>query len=93
MKFDRRLHGGQAEKLEEVVLYQVFKSAGVVKVSGPALQSKRLIPGDLDALYVVVVPERLEDTIGEAQAHDRRERLPGEKVVDAEHRRFGEKLV
>ena len=77
-------HGGQAQELEEVVLDQVFEYPGMIEVAGPALQRQGLVPDDLDTLYVVAVPERLEDAVGETQAHDRREWLPGEEVVDAE---------
>src|SRR3954463_14218673 len=87
------LHGGQTEKLEEVVLDHVLESPGGVEVAGPSLQSERLVPNDLDAFYIVVVPEWLQKAPCEAQAHDRRERLPGEEVVDAEHCTLGQRLV
>ena len=88
-----RLHRGQAQELEEVVLDQVLERPGVVEVAGPALQRQRLLPEDLHALYVVAVPQRLEDAVGEAQAHDRGERLPGEEVVDAEDGLLRQELV
>src|SRR5918997_764944 len=88
-----RLHRGQAQELEEVVLDQVLEGPGVVEVAGPALQRQGLLPDDLDAFYEGAVPERLEDAVCEAQTHDRGERLPGEEVVDAEDGLLREKPV
>jgi hypothetical protein len=87
------LHGRQAQKLEEVVLDHVPECPGMIEVASPALQCQGLVPDDFDALYVVAVPQRFEDAVGEAQAHNRWKRLPGEEVVDAEDSFFGEKLV
>ncbi len=56
----------------------------MVEVACPALKRQGLLPDDLHAFYVVAVPKRLEDAVGEAQAHDGRERLPGEEMVDPE---------
>ena len=76
-----------------MVLDQVLEGSGVVEVAGSALQRQGLVPDDLDAFYMVAVPERLEDAVGEAQTHYRGKRLPGEEVVDAEDRLLGEKPV
>ena len=69
----------------------------MVVVAGATLEGERLVEGDLDAVDVVAVPDRLEDPVGEAQAGDVLDRLLLEEVVDpvdrALGRRLGEQLV
>src|SRR5918992_1897942 len=76
-----------------MILDKVLESTSVVEIAGPALQRQGLLPEDLDAFYMVAVPEWLEDTVGEAQANDRGERLQGEEVVYAEDGLLGKELV
>ena len=79
-----RLHGGEAEELEEVVLHHVAQGAGAVVIGPAAFHAESLAGGDLDVIDVAVVPERLEDAVGETQHHDVLRGLLAEEVIDAE---------
>ena len=67
-----------------VVLEDVAEGAGGL-VEGPAaFDADALSAGDLDALDVLVVPERLEDAVAEAEDRDVLHGLFAEVVIDAE---------
>ena len=56
-----------AQHLEQVVLHHVADRAGLVVERAAALHAEVLGHGDLHALDVVAVPERLEEGVGEAE--------------------------
>ena len=77
-----RLHRGGADDLHEVVDDDVAQRAdGVVEVAA-ALDAEVLGQGDLHALDVVPVPDRLQHRVGEAQVEDLLEPHLPEVVVD-----------
>ena len=73
-----------------MVLDHVAGDADAVEVAGPAADADVLGHGDLDVVDVVVVPDRLEQLVGEPQRHQVLHRLLAQVVVDPEHRRRGE---
>ena len=58
------LHGEIAHDLKDVVLDDVADGAGLVVEGTAALDAEVFGHGDLDALDVVAVPERLEEGVG-----------------------------
>ena len=80
---DRRLHRRQTEELEEMILEHVANDARLLVIAGAVLDADGLGDGDLHVVHVAVVPERLEDAVGEAQHEDVLDRLLPEVVVDA----------
>jgi hypothetical protein len=67
-----------------VVLHHVADDAGGVVVGAAvALHPERLGDGDLHAVHVAVVEQRLEDRVAEAEREDVLHRLFPEVVVDA----------
>ena len=89
----RRLHGDEAEHLEQVRDDHVAVGAGLVVEVGPALDGQRLRHVDLDVADVLPVPARLEQPVGEPQGQDVVDRLLAHEVVDAEDLRLVEDLV
>ncbi len=83
---DRLLHGGQRQKLQEVVLDDVACRADAVVVARAAADADVLGHRDLHVVDVVGVPDRLVQLVGEAQREDVLHRLLAEVVVDAEDR-------
>jgi hypothetical protein len=79
-----RLHGDQAQELQDVVLHHVAQRARRVVVAGPALHTERFRDGDLHVVDVRRVPQGLEEGVGEAQCEEVLHRLLAEIVVDAE---------
>ena len=76
-----------------MVLHDVAHRAGVLVVIGALLDAERLGDGDLHVVDVLPVPDRLEDTVREAQHEDVLHGLLAEVVVDAEHLVLAEDLV
>ena len=79
---DRRLHGDQAEDLDEMILDHVPQGPGVVVVGPPVFDPDLLGHGDLHVVDVAPVPDRLEEGIGKAERQDVLHRLLAEVVVD-----------
>ncbi len=80
----RRLHRGQRQHLQHVVLHHVAQRSGAVVVHRARAQPFLLGDGDLDVVDAAVVPEVLEDAVGEPQHHQVLHGLLAEIVVDAE---------
>ena len=78
----RRLHGDQRHHLQQVALDHVGQRAGLVVVAGPVLQGQLLVVDDVDALDVLVAPQRLEQPVGEPQAEQVEDCRAAEEVVD-----------
>src|SRR6185437_10541343 len=81
---DRRLHGDEAQDLQEVVLHHVLEGTHPVVVAGSPLQGQRLLPDDLDLLDVGAVPDRLQHPVGQAGPEQRLHRGHRQEVVDPE---------
>ena len=62
-----RIHGDQAEQLQQVVLHHVAQLPGLVEVAPAAFDADLLGHGDLHVGDVVLVPLGLEEAVGEAQ--------------------------
>ncbi len=78
----RRLHGSQRDELENVVRHHVAQRARFV-VIGPALfDAYRLRHRDLDVVDVAPVPNRLEDSVREAEDQDILDGLFSQVVID-----------
>ena len=80
---DRRLHRGQRQQLEQVVLHHVAQRAGLLVVAAAAFDADRLGHRDLHVVDVAAVPDRLEDAVGEAEDHQVLDGLLAEVVIDA----------
>ena len=79
-----RLHGHEAEELEEVVLHHVTQRAGgVVVATASAFHAEVFGAGDLHVVDVAAVPVRLEERVGKAQHHDVLGGLFAQVMVDA----------
>ena len=79
----RRLHRGQREQLEQVVLHHVAQRAGRVVVAAAPLDADGLGHRDLHVVHVAPVPDRLEDAVGEPEDHQVLDGLLPEVVIDA----------
>ena len=86
----RRLHGDQAEDLEEVILHHVAERAGPLVIAAPSLDPDLLGDGDLHAVDVAAVPERFLHRVGEAEGEDVLHRLLAQIVIDTVDLRLGE---
>ena len=89
----RRLHGDEAEHLEQVRDDHVAVGAGLVVEVGAALDGQRLRHVDLHVGDVRAVPDRLEQAVGEPEGQDVVDRLLAEEVVDPEDLRLVEDRV
>ena len=76
-----------------MVLDHVAGGPDAVVVAGPPTEADILGHGDLHAVDVVAVPNRLVERVGEAQGQNVLHRLFAQVVVDAEHRLLGEDAV
>ena len=90
---DRRLHRHHAQQVHHVVLHDVANRAGPVVVSAPALGAERLGHRDLHVVEVFLVPDRLENAVGEPQDHEVLDGFLAEVVVDAEDLPLGDALA
>ncbi len=84
IEIGRRLHGHQAQQLQHMVLHHVAQGAVIVVIAPAALHPHRLADGDLHVLDGDLVPQRLEQGVGEAQGQEVLDRLLAQIVVDAE---------
>ncbi len=75
-----------------MVLDHVLQRPGGVVVGRPAFQGERLVPDDVHPLDVLVVPEGLEEPVGEAQDHDLLDERVRKEVVHAKDGRGREML-
>ena len=89
----RRLHPDEADQLEEVVLQDVARRAGLLVERAPVLDAHRLGHGDLDVVHVAPVPDRLEEAVPKAEDHQVADGLLAEVVVDAVDLRLAEDLA
>ena len=84
----RRLHGGQGQKLQHVVLHHVAQRAGLVVEPEPPFHAHGLGDGDLHMVDAAGVPQRLEEGVGEPQGDQVLDRLLAQVVVDPERPAF-----
>ena len=83
-------HGDEAEELEEMILDHIAEGASAFVVGATGFDAEGFGGGDLDMIDVAVIPEGLEDFVGEAEDHDILGGLFAEEMVDAEGLAFGE---
>jgi hypothetical protein len=76
-----------------MVLDDVTDDAGLLVESRPVLDADRLADRDLDMVDVGVVPDGLEDRVGEAEREDVLDGLLAQVVVDAEDLALRERPV
>jgi hypothetical protein len=84
------LHGEQRHHLQQVILHDVTDRPRLIVEPAAALDAEALRHGDLDALDVVPVPNRLQEGIGKAKEEEILHRLLAEVMVDAKDRCLGE---
>jgi hypothetical protein len=84
VEVDRRLHRGQRNELQEVVLEDVARRTRLLVERCAAFDAHRLGDGDLHMVDVEARPERLEDPVREPQREHVLHGLLAEVVVDAE---------
>ena len=87
---DGRLHRDEAQQVHYVVLYDVAERPGLFVICAAALDADLLGHRDLHVIDVLLVPDRLEDAVGEPQHEQVLHRLLAEVVVDAEDLVLGE---
>ena len=87
------LHGGRRDDLHEVVDHDVAQRANGVVEMAAVLDPEVLSHGDLDALEVVPVPDRLEHRVREPEEEYLLEAHLPEEVVDPVDLRFVDVLV
>jgi len=63
----RWVHRHQGQKLEHVVLDHVADDAGGLVITTASLDAHGLGDGDLHMIHIVPIPERLENSVGEAK--------------------------
>ena len=88
-----RLHRHEAHELEEVVLQDVARGAGLLVEGAAVLDADRLRHRDLHVVDVAAVPEWLEDPVAEPEDEQVADRLLAQVVVDAVDLRFAEDLA
>ena len=79
-----RLHRGQAQDFEQVVLDDVAQHPGLLVERPARPHAHGLGGGDLDVVHVLPRPQRLEDAVREPEHQDVLDRLLAQVVVDAE---------
>ena len=67
-----------------MILDHVAHRAGFFIVAAASFDAERLGDGDLHMIDVRVVPQRLQQDVGETQRHEVLHRLLAEIVIDAE---------
>ena len=77
-------HGDQGHELEHVVLDHVAGCAALVVIAGAVVGADGFADGDLDVVDVFVVPDRLENRVGETHDHQVLNGFLAEIMVDAE---------
>ena len=80
---DGRLHRRQTQQLHHVVLHHVAQRARGIVVGAPPFHPEVLGHGDLHVVDELLVPERLEDAVGEPHDQDVLHRLLAQVMVDA----------
>ncbi len=85
-----RLHGHDAQQLQQMVLHHVAQCAGLVVEARTAAHAYRFRYRNLHALDVRRLPQRPEDRVAETQHHQVLHRFLAEIMVDAVDLRFGE---
>ena len=78
-----RLHRGEAQQLQQVVLQHVADGTGAVVVVAAAFHADGLGDGDLHLLDVARVPQRFEQRIAEAQGEQVLHAVLAQVVIDA----------
>ena len=89
----RRLHGDEADQLEEVVLQDVARRPGLLVERAATLDADRFRHRDLDVIHVASIPERLEDPVAEPEDQQVADGLLAQVVVDAIDLRLAEDLA
>ena len=80
---NRRLHRGDHQQLQQMILEHVAHDAGRVVVAGPAADVDFFGHRDLHVVDVVAIPNRLEDRVREPQHEQVLHGLFAEVVIDA----------
>jgi hypothetical protein len=91
--FGGRIHGEVGQHLQQMILHHIAQRASFVVELPTILHAKVLCHGDLDAAYVIAIPNRLEDRIGKAGVKNVLHWLFAQKVVDAKDSLFWEILL
>ena len=89
----RRLHGRDAEQLQQMILEDVAQSAGGLVVLAAPFDPDIFRHRDLDVVDVAPVPDRLEDAVGEAEDQDILDGLLAQVVIDPVHLGLGKNRV
>jgi hypothetical protein len=86
LRSGRQFHRHQGQYLNHVVLHDVSHRAGPVVEVGPALQTQRLLPEDVDLPDVGAVPDRRQHCLLDSEVEQVLDLRHAERVIDPEHR-------
>src|SRR6266851_4959649 len=89
----RRLHGHEAQNLEQVSHHYVSIGAGLLVETGTLAETQRLRHVDLHVVDEITVPDRLEQSIGETKSQNVLRRFLSQEVIDSEDLFLVEYLV
>src|SRR5579883_490550 len=93
VRIRRRLHGNVADDLHQVVLDDVADGAHSVIKRAAALNAKAFGHGDLDAFYILAVPDGFKKKICKAEEDDFLDGIFSEVMVNAKDILFAEDTV
>ena len=88
---DHRLHGHQAEQLQQMILHHVAQRAGAIVIAAAVFHAHLFGHRDRHVVHVAPVPDRLEQRIGETERQNVLHGLLAQVMVDAEDLRFARK--
>ena len=78
-----RLHGDRRHHLQQMVLDHVAQRAGFLVIGAAAFHADRFGRRDLHVIDIAAVPQRLENSVAEAERHDVLDGFLAQIVVDA----------
>ena len=87
------LHRDETEQLQQVILNHVPQGAGFFIITGPRPDAFRFADGNLDVVDIFVVPDRLENAVGEPDDHEVLDGLFAQIMIDPENLRLVEDLA
>ena len=86
---DGCLHRQQRNDLQHVILHDIPDRSYLFIENSPAFDSEGLSHGDLHALYIVAVPDWLQERVGKSEVEEILDGFFAKVMIDSENRRLG----